>query len=784
MNNNKAAFHNRLNSRIQKEPAMLRYHVNKLLPFGVSLLVNSILITPTCLGVVTSTWKSTEKKEEAEHQRRRVSVADCIRMARFAKTGEGFSPNTVQFSPDRKRFVVVIKRGNLEKNTVDYSLYLWRTAQAFDSPEQDVLVTLSSSSNREAIRDVRWLDNTTITFLGENPGQLQQVYRFNLPTRRLSRVTSHPTNVAAYATSADGGIVVFAAKPSAPDLFSEKSRREGIRISNQFITDLIAGDTGVGSGDHEIFIQRKNTDTAIPVHKEGRLLARPEIRLSLSPDGRYLLVPLEVSAVPESWRDYQHPYIQQLTHQRSNVSLGFIEHYMLFDLATKTSKPLIDGPIGWTGSEVAWAPDSRSVVVSDIYLPLAVKDTVERKSRESNAFAVEVTIPTGEIKTISNEDLKLLRWDAERNDVLFANWRIKFLSGTKVEKTYFHKKGESWEVIKPDPQSGRAGQLEIVLEEDLNTPPRIVAIDTQTQKKALLLDLNPQFGEVNFGEVKEITWKATDSKEVQGGLYLPPDYISGQKYPLVIQTHGFTRNKFWIDGPWPTAFAAQPLAAMGFVVLQADQILDHDGKQNEGPDELASYEGAIRYLDTMGLIDKTRVGIVGFSRTCFHVKYALTHSTHFAAAVVADGIDAGYFQYIATLNARPDVASDYEALNGSLPFGSGLSSWFRNSPGFALDKVESPLLIEALGRSLLSEWEWFSGLSRLGKPVDMIFLPDAPHILVKPWEQMTSQQLTRDWFCFWLRGEEDPDPGKAEQYKRWRELRKVQKANQEAKHLN
>jgi hypothetical protein len=34
-----------------------------------------------------------------------------------------------------------------------------------------------------------------------------------------------------------------------------------------------------------------------------------------------------------------------------------------------------------------------------------------------------------------------------------------------------------------------------------------------------------------------------------------------------------------------------------------------------------------------------------------------------------------------------------------------------------------------------------------------------------------------DWFCFWLKGEEDPDPDKAEQYKRWRELRKLQSNN-------
>jgi hypothetical protein len=43
---------------------------------------------------------------------------------------------------------------------------------------------------------------------------------------------------------------------------------------------------------------------------------------------------------------------------------------------------------------------------------------------------------------------------------------------------------------------------------------------------------------------------------------------------------------------------------------------------------------------------------------------------------------------------------------------------------------------------------------------------------------MLSQQTTVDWYGFWLKGEEDPDPAKVEQYKRWRELRKLQQANE------
>jgi hypothetical protein len=91
-----------------------------------------------------------------------------------------------------------------------------------------------------------------------------------------------------------------------------------------------------------------------------------------------------------------------------------------------------------------------------------------------------------------------------------------------------------------------------------------------------------------------------------------------------------------------------------------------------------------------------------------------------------------------------------------------------------MDKIETPIRIQALDQgSVLQNWHWFSGLSQLGKPVEMIYIPDGTHILEKPWERMISQQGNVDWFCFWLKGEEGPDPAKAEQYSRWRELRKL-----------
>ena len=42
---------------------------------------------------------------------------------------------------------------------------------------------------------------------------------------------------------------------------------------------------------------------------------------------------------------------------------------------------------------------------------------------------------------------------------------------------------------------------------------------------------------------------------------------------------------------------------------------------------------------------------------------------------------------------------------------------------------------------------------------------------------VAAQEAIVEWFRFWLQDYEDPSPAKAEQYKRWRELRALRAEN-------
>jgi hypothetical protein len=73
-------------------------------------------------------------------------------------------------------------------------------------------------------------------------------------------------------------------------------------------------------------------------------------------------------------------------------------------------------------------------------------------------------------------------------------------------------------------------------------------------------------------------------------------------------------------------------------------------------------------------------------------------------------------------------------------------------------------------------WEPYAAMRYLHKPVDLILLNNAQHVLTNPAARLASQGGTVDWFRFWLQDYEDPDPAKAEQFRRWRELRTLQDA--------
>jgi len=737
-----------------------------------------------CQAVAVSNAAAGNAQRQYSWQRP-ATVADSIRMTRLADpnyyAGGSSRGLVAQFSPDGKQFVVLVRRGNLERNTNEFSLLLFRTSDAFRSPHAEELITLSSSSNLEAIKQPMWLDdNDTILFLAESRDEPRQLYSFKCSTKKLTKLTQSLINILAYSTNPRGDHVVILADKPRISVIPDEARRDGMVISNQAVTDLIAGaEDRAQADDCDLFVKSSVDGNFEHIELEGSL--PPTHPLYLSPDGRYLVVLPRMSTLKEDWSAYKDPLLQRL------LKVGTSLRWVLVDNEKHTTQPLLDAPTDPVAPyAVTWSRDSKSIIVSAIYLPLNASDAVERIAWESGSFAAEIRIPSRDILPIAmRHDLKRPTFDVKRGRVTFEYGPM---SNGEPKRIVYRKIAGHWHEEKSSGSATRLGaDIEIRLDEDFNSPPKIVAVNLKNHVRSTLLDLNPQFRNIALARVEHITWKATDGHEVDGGLYWPPGYVPGEKYPLIIQTHGFNQEVFSMDGRFLTTLAAQALANAGFFVVQANEGSTSPAEGNKyfgGPQwnarEMTSYEGLIDHLDRLHVIDRSRVGLVGFSSTCMDVAYALTHSKYpIAAASLTDGIDAGYFQYIAFSNVESGgVATAFEELNGSAPFGEGLKRWLQVAPGFRLDRVSAAVRLVAIRRdSLLGEWEWFSGLSRLKKPVELIYIPDGVHILEKPWDRMVSSQGNVDWFRFWLKGEEDSDPAKAEQYARWRKLRQSSAVN-------
>ena len=690
-------------------------------------------------------------------KKRPITVDDVIGMTRLPPQhyGGASTEHFAVFSPDGGQFLVLLRKGNLEHSTNDFSLILFRTAEVLDSPKPDVLVQMASSSNRDAIRQVRWLpDNNTVVFLGETPDEPSQVYRFNVATRVLSKLTEYSRAVTDFDLAPDGRSMVFEAD-SQPETAARTTKvtHDAIVLNGQGVDDILAGRYHLDRGP-DVFLQKLGqSPVALPPVGENYQAKSARI----SPDGNYVLVDAVVRNVPPEWKRYQDAGLERYFAFFAKLSwpgrINFSNPhvYFLFDARTGAFSPVVNAPCDRRETKAVWKADGSALYLKT-HLPLDLQDPVERAAREKQTFEIEVKLPGLAKRKITDKE-----WPGE----------------TKApEKT---------------------PSLDVKLEQDINTPPTVFAFDHATGRKRLLLDLNPQFQELDFGRVEVVEWKAAGIP-VMGGLYLPPDYTPGKKYPLVIQTHGFERNKFSMDGlpEWGSAFAARPLAARGVVVLQVSEFLEAGGDDRVESNRTLgatieesyknfyalTYETAIDLLDGRGIIDRDRVGIVGFSRTVCFVGYTLTHSEyHFAAASLVDGIDCGYLQYL----VYPYNHWDSDQLNGGKkPFGDGLKDWLKKSPNFSLDRVNTPVrLLELQPRWVLQQWEWYAALTLQKKPVDYVLIPDQDykgenHLLVQPWERKIAQEGLVDWFCFWLKGEQDPDPRKSDQYSRWRRLQNMQ----------
>jgi dipeptidyl aminopeptidase/acylaminoacyl peptidase len=675
-------------------------------------------------------------------EKRPITVTDIVEMTRLGNPeyffGASSADKVANYSPDNKHFVVLLRKGNLADNANEYSMYLFTTASVFQSSHPRLLMTFSSSTNSPAISGLKWLsDNQTVTFLGERGGGVAEVYTLNVITKRLQQKTSHATSIDHFDISSDGKELVFTAQQNQHVSLTPEQRRNGLVVQNQTLEDIYAGRFNYTPLEEELYLQDKHEKRVdIPSSHQINHFSR----VSLSPNGKYAFITAYFRDPDRLWARYDNHSLQFNGSGvvRQDRAATNVAQYFLLDCHKGAIEPLLRAPALYSSQEF-WSSDGDSVLIKS-FLPLDNQTSKEYTERTKDQLPAKVSVPDERVTRLTDEE-----WQQAH-------------------------------------QVHPAGRPLITLEEGTNTPPKIFAYDEVNHRRIMLMDLNPQFSGLRLGRVRELNFTVRGIPLI-AGLYLPPDYEPGKRYPLVIQTHGYDPNRFSMDGreEWSSAFAARALAASGIVVVQMENFRnpkDHDKVSDDQtlgttPEvrfrnlAVSAYEKAIESLDHDGLIDSDKIGISGFSRTVWFVSYFLTHSkTRVRTAILTDGVDSSYFEYIAKGLKEFDLDN-----GGKAPFGNdGLCLWMQEAPGFNLDKIHLPVRLVSLSDPT-SLWEWFEGLKLQGKPVEMIAIPGSSHMLEKPLDRQIAMQGLVDWYRYWLQTYRDPSPVKADQYKRWNDMR-------------
>ena len=713
------------------------------------------------------------------------TVADSIGMTHFGVPSEG-APNTPPVSPNGGKFFVVIEKGILDKNLREYSLLVYDRSQLDRKPL--LAGRFNSSSNRKGLSQVKWLDDETISFLGEIPGGKPQLYLADARSGHQRKLTDDPYGIWSYAISKDRSKVAYYPLWGAEQAGDKYKENHGFAVTDELLQDLVAGRWK----RHELVSRLQVRDLSsgrvriFPPQKFGTRF----VSIWLSPDARYAITEQTATFVPPAWIDYDDQYVKANVQERLSHPIGEFRSIrpletVLVDIEGGKIRPLIDAPssIGSVTS-VVWSSDSRTAVVTATLLPLNILDEHELARRRAHPVVASVNIASGTVQRII--DIPFDTWlelapGSNPDTFLLTGWKHAAggdLTG-KIMARSFHHEANAW--IEDKVLAQKTDAPEIALREAIDHWPVLVRVDRQTQRETVILDPNPQFRHFRFGHREIINWTGKLGEPLTGGLVYPSQYKPGERYPLVIQTHGFSPLEFLLDGSFTTAMAAEELANKGIAVLQLPQsAMEKANLCNRGPATQSQFESAIDYLDSKGLIDRDRVGLVGFSMTGFNVRNALVNSNyHFAAATSAEGNDWGYWEYILWGN-WDEFAAQNECAYGGPPWNNNWGPWFKKSISFHYDKMHTPLRLESDSNEqseVINEWENFVALKRLHKAVELIFISDGDHPVVKPWDRLTSQQGNVDWMTFWLKGEEDPDPAKAEQYARWHELRALQQAD-------
>lgn len=255
---------------------------------------------------------------------------------------------------------------------------------------------------------------------------------------------------------------------------------------------------------------------------------------------------------------------------------------------------------------------------------------------------------------------------------------------------------------------------------------------------------NPHLDDIDIGQVESIQWTTKRGVSARGILVTPTGASPESPAPMiaVVYAGGTPSRSIRRFGAGQHVQTEHPalFTARGYAVLYPDMPMD-------GPDRVRQIaEAADAFLDAAvatGKVDAERIGVYGHSFGGYTVNALITQTTRFKAAVASASRGNLISGFLESSNT-----GYYET--GQVGMAGTLwefpERYVENSPVFALDRVETPLLLIHGDEDFIpvtQAREVFFGLARLGKEVALLQYREADH-----WPGFWSNEKLTD---FWTR---------------------------------
>ena len=606
-----------------------------------------------------------------------------------------------QISPDGTWVAYTVESIDAEKD--ESSKDLWMVPFAGGEA-----VRLTSSPKSES--HPRWSpDGRYLAFLSGREGKKTQVYLLDRQGGEAQRLTDFKGGVSALAFSPDGtrlALVVPDPDPDDPEAEGEEGKDEKKKAKPIVIRRLKFKSDGEGyltERRSQLHLYDLRTKASAALTSGPYDVSAP----TWSPDGRLIAFVSNHTEEPDS-------------NENSDVFL--IE-------PRPGAKPVAFAATPAAQSAPAFSPDGRWVAF--IEQGAELEDTIYTWNYVAIA-PVEGGPSRALTKGLDRNVAEAPRFTADGRAVLFVvedggNQHLARvpLAGGPVERLVAGERSVS------DFDVGRKGEIALLASEP-QSPPEVFAVAPAGLRR-LTTTNDALVRSVRLGAVRHLQAKTVDGAGVDYFLWLPPDYASGTKLPVILYPHGGPQSQTDTSFDLGRHF----LAAQGYAVVSPNyrastgygkawgRAIWRDWGNKDLKDCLATVDDVI----ARGIGDPERLGVGGWSYGGYLTNYAITKTDRFKAAV------AGASGLLMHANYGTDDLQYWWENELGLPW-KNPELWNRLSPFFDIEKVKTPTLVLCgsadMRVPLLNSEQLYQALRRRGVATELVIYPDEYHEIGKP----------------------------------------------------